>query len=223
MKLHCSFSPSSSPRPPWPPGRTRTSSGSTPAKAAKAAEWVSDGVRANPLPVGLAAGHVPAHGHLPQGQGQVAPGVAGGRGHAGDRRQRPAGGTARTRWSSGPRPGPTRAQLLADQIGLQNRHKKLPEEMVKAEKDVCYTGQALADADRKLADAGRMPRRGGRQARGPPDRARRRRRRAGRDRRRAAEAGRSGVIRRAESRHAAPPAYFVTAGPMRAGGSVLLG
>ena len=46
----------------------------------------------------------------------------------------------------------TRAQLLADQIGLQNRQKKLPEELLKAEKEACYTEQALADAERKLAD-----------------------------------------------------------------------
>jgi len=46
----------------------------------------------------------------------------------------------------------TRAQLLADQIGLQNRQKKLPEEILKAEKDACYTEQALADAERKLDD-----------------------------------------------------------------------
>src|SRR5262245_16632764 len=46
----------------------------------------------------------------------------------------------------------TRAQLLADQIGLQNRLRKVPEEVVKAEKDVCYTQQAVTDAKRVLAD-----------------------------------------------------------------------
>ena len=46
----------------------------------------------------------------------------------------------------------TRTQLLADQIGLQNRQRKLPEVVVKAEQDVCYTEQALADAERALAD-----------------------------------------------------------------------
>lgn len=45
----------------------------------------------------------------------------------------------------------TRAQLLVDQIGLQNRQRKLPEEIVKAEKDACYTQQALTDAERTLA------------------------------------------------------------------------
>jgi hypothetical protein len=124
-------------------------------EGAKAAEWVSDGVRANPLPVGLAAGtflltviYHKAKGkslreslevaatrvtvvNVPQADGE-----------------NPVVKRAKAR--------ATRAQLLADQIGLQNRHKKLPEEIVKAERDVCYTGQALADADRKLADAGRM-------------------------------------------------------------------
>jgi hypothetical protein len=45
----------------------------------------------------------------------------------------------------------TRAQLLADQIGLQNRLRKLPEAVLKAEKEACYTEQALADASRALA------------------------------------------------------------------------
>jgi hypothetical protein len=42
----------------------------------------------------------------------------------------------------------TRAQLIADQIGLENRYRKLPEAVVKAEKEACYTEQALADAER---------------------------------------------------------------------------
>jgi hypothetical protein len=46
----------------------------------------------------------------------------------------------------------TRTQLLADRIGLENRHRKLPEAVVKAEKDACYTEQAVADAERALAD-----------------------------------------------------------------------
>jgi hypothetical protein len=44
----------------------------------------------------------------------------------------------------------TRAQLLVDQIGLQNRQRKLPEDIVKAEKDACYTQQALVDAEKAL-------------------------------------------------------------------------
>ena len=40
--------------------------------------------------------------------------------------------------------------MIADQIGLQNRQRKLPEEIVKAEKDACHTEQALVDAERSL-------------------------------------------------------------------------
>jgi hypothetical protein len=46
----------------------------------------------------------------------------------------------------------TRTQLVADQIGLQNRLRKLPEVILKAETDACYTEQALADVRRALAD-----------------------------------------------------------------------
>jgi hypothetical protein len=44
-----------------------------------------------------------------------------------------------------------RTQLMADQVLLQNRLRKLPEEVTKAEKDACYTEQAAADAERALA------------------------------------------------------------------------
>jgi len=46
----------------------------------------------------------------------------------------------------------TRSQLLIDQIALQNRQRKLPEEVQKAEKEACYTEQALADVQRKLVE-----------------------------------------------------------------------
>lgn len=46
----------------------------------------------------------------------------------------------------------TRTQLVADQIALENRHRKLPEAINRAEKDVCYTEQAAADAEKALAD-----------------------------------------------------------------------
>lgn len=46
----------------------------------------------------------------------------------------------------------TRAQLLADQILLQNRHRKLPEAVLAAEKDVCHTQHALTDAGRALGE-----------------------------------------------------------------------
>jgi hypothetical protein len=44
----------------------------------------------------------------------------------------------------------TRAQLVADQIGLQNKLKWLPEAITNAEKDAAYTEQAVADAERNL-------------------------------------------------------------------------
>jgi hypothetical protein len=46
----------------------------------------------------------------------------------------------------------TRTQLLTDQIVLQNRHRKLPEAITKAEKEVCYAKHALADAERTRLD-----------------------------------------------------------------------
>ena len=45
----------------------------------------------------------------------------------------------------------TRAQLIADQIGLENRIRKLPSEVKTAEKDACYSENALADAQKSLA------------------------------------------------------------------------
>jgi|SRR5579883_1165894 len=45
-----------------------------------------------------------------------------------------------------------RAQLMADQVGLQTRHRKYPEAVTKAEKDACYTEQAVTDAARVLAE-----------------------------------------------------------------------
>lgn len=46
----------------------------------------------------------------------------------------------------------TRTQLLADQIALQDRLRKLPEAIVRAEKETCYTQHAVAETERKLAD-----------------------------------------------------------------------
>jgi hypothetical protein len=40
----------------------------------------------------------------------------------------------------------TRTQLIADQIGLENRYRKLPEEVKKAEAEVCYTEEELSEA-----------------------------------------------------------------------------
>ena len=47
----------------------------------------------------------------------------------------------------------TRTQLIADQIGLENRLRKLPDEIRKAEQDVCYAEQAVADAEAALTKA----------------------------------------------------------------------
>lgn len=45
----------------------------------------------------------------------------------------------------------TRAQLISDQILLESRLRKLPDEVQKAEKEACYTEQALADLRKTLA------------------------------------------------------------------------
>jgi hypothetical protein len=45
-----------------------------------------------------------------------------------------------------------RAQLLVDQIGLQNRQRKLPDEIIKAEKEACYTQQDLSAAEAALSN-----------------------------------------------------------------------
>ena len=47
----------------------------------------------------------------------------------------------------------TRTQLIADQIGLENRIRKLPDEVRKAEQDVCYTEQAVTAAEDALTKA----------------------------------------------------------------------
>lgn len=46
----------------------------------------------------------------------------------------------------------TRTQLIADQIVLQNRQRKLPDELLKAEKESCYSEQAVVDARRSLGE-----------------------------------------------------------------------
>jgi hypothetical protein len=47
----------------------------------------------------------------------------------------------------------TRTQLIADQIGLENRYRKLPDDVKRAEKEVCYTEQAVTEAEQALTDA----------------------------------------------------------------------
>lgn len=47
----------------------------------------------------------------------------------------------------------TRTQLVADQIGLENRIRKLPDEVKKAEREVCYAEQAVTDGEAALTAA----------------------------------------------------------------------
>ena len=116
--------------------------------------WAWDGIQSNPIPVALAAGtflltviYHKAKGKSLRESLEVAATrvtVVNVPQPDGDTDENPVVKRAKAR--------ATRAQLLVDQIGLQNRQKKLPEEILKAEKDACYTEQALADAERKLAD-----------------------------------------------------------------------
>lgn len=46
----------------------------------------------------------------------------------------------------------TRAQLIADQIHVQNRIRKLPEAITRAEKEACYTEAAVTEAAKALAE-----------------------------------------------------------------------
>lgn len=124
------------------------------AEAGRAAEWAWQGVRANPLPVALAVGtflltiiyHKAKGKSLRESVEAAATRVtvvtvpAAGAAEA----ENPVVRRAKAR--------ATRSQLVADQIGLQNQYRKLPEEIQKAERDACYTEQAVADAERKLAD-----------------------------------------------------------------------
>lgn len=124
------------------------------ATRAEQAAWRAwDGIAANPYPVGVAVGtflltvvYYKAKGKSLRESVEVAatrvtvvtvP---------------PAPTEAETAVVARARARATRTQLLADQIGLQNRHRRLPEAVVKAEQDACYTEQAVADAERVLAD-----------------------------------------------------------------------
>ncbi|VTR93034.1 unnamed protein product [Gemmata massiliana] len=44
----------------------------------------------------------------------------------------------------------TRTQLIADQIALENQIRKLPADVKQAEKDVCYTEQAVIETEKSL-------------------------------------------------------------------------
>ena len=119
--------------------------------AAKAADRVWVGVEANPVPVLLALGTFLLTVVYHKFRGKTL---------------RESVEVAATRVTVVPLPPPegenpvlrrakaraTRAQLIADQIGIQNRYRKLPDAVLKAEKDACYTEQALVDARRALAE-----------------------------------------------------------------------
>ena len=122
-------------------------------RAVAAGRWAWEGVRANPLPVSLAAGTflLTVIYHKAKGKSlRESLEVAATRVTVVNVPQPDADGENPVVKRAKARA--TRAQLLVDQIGLQNRQKKLPEEILKAEKDACYTEQALIDAERKLAD-----------------------------------------------------------------------
>jgi hypothetical protein len=123
------------------------------AAAAKAAPRVWDGIEANPVPVALALGTflLTVVYHTAKGKSlRESVEVAATRvtvvpvPKEGWADENPVVRRAKAR--------ATRTQLIADQIGLENRLRKLPEAVVKAEKDACYTEQAVADAERALAD-----------------------------------------------------------------------
>lgn len=118
--------------------------------AKSAAIWAWDGIQANPVPAGLAVGTflLTVVYHKAKGKSlresvevaatrvAVVPISVDG--------ENPVVKRAKAR--------ATRAQLLTDLNGLQNRQRKLPEEVLKAEKDACYSEQALAEAEKKVAE-----------------------------------------------------------------------
>ena len=122
--------------------------------AVKAARWAWDGVRANPVPVSVAAGtflltviyHKAKGKSLRESVEVAATRVTVIAVPAKD------AGVAENSVVRRAKARATRSQLLTDQIGLQNRQRKLPEEVQKAEKEACYSQQWLADAKRNLVE-----------------------------------------------------------------------
>jgi hypothetical protein len=120
--------------------------------AAQGARWAWDGIAANPVPFALAAGtflltvgyHKAKGKSLRESVEVAATRVALVPVPVRDESDNAVVKRAKAR--------AMRAQLLTDQIGLQNRQRRLPDEVLKAERDACYTEQALADADRKLSE-----------------------------------------------------------------------
>ncbi|HKB00839.1 MAG TPA: hypothetical protein VKD90_01410 [Gemmataceae bacterium] len=114
--------------------------------------WVWAGIEANPVPAALAAGtflltvlyHKAKGKSLRESLEVAATRVTVVPVPVEDAGENPVVRRARAR--------ATRAQLVADQIGLENRLRRLPEEVSKAEKEAFTTGQAVADTERRLAD-----------------------------------------------------------------------
>jgi hypothetical protein len=121
-------------------------------EAIAAARWIWAGIEANPVPAGLAGGtflltvlyHKAKGKSLRESLEVAATRVTVVPVPVADADENPVVRRARAR--------ATRSQLVADQIGLENRLRKLPEDLAKAERDACSTGQAVADLERRLAD-----------------------------------------------------------------------
>ncbi len=120
--------------------------------AARAAERVRDSIEANPVPVLVALGTflLTIVYHKAKGK-SLRESVA----FAATRVTlvpvpTPAAGEHATAVVKRAQARATRTQLVADQIGLENRIRKLPDEVKKAEKEACYTEQSLADARRAV-------------------------------------------------------------------------
>ena len=121
------------------------------ARAIELAPQAWDGIRANPVPVGIAVGtfFLTVVYHKAKGKSL---------------RESVEAAATRVTVVTVPQADPdaenpvvrrawaraTRAQLLTDQIGIQNRVRKLPDEVQKAEKEACYTEQVVADAEHRL-------------------------------------------------------------------------
>jgi hypothetical protein len=121
--------------------------------ATNASLWAWEGIKSNPVPVSLAVGtflltviyHKARGKSLRESVEVAATRVAVVPVPMGDSTdENPVVRRARAR--------AMRAQLLADLNGIQNRQRRLPDELVKAEKDACYTEQAVIDAERKLEE-----------------------------------------------------------------------
>ncbi|MBA4064113.1 MAG: hypothetical protein C0501_10450 [Isosphaera sp.] len=108
------------------------------------------GVEANPVPVALALATflLAVAVHAAKGKSlRQALAAAATRGAAATPPAEPAGGPVSPVVERA-KARATRAQLIVDQIGLQTRYRKLPDEVTRAEKEACYTEHAMADAER---------------------------------------------------------------------------